>query len=130
MIARRKTGEWLSDTGLIDRLWATAGTDGPHPTPGPIPSPRGGNDTPRRSPPAGAADHWSRRYGTSAMTVCSRPTIAALSRFAVWLYSSRSHQCFATYSGRTTIVTGISRSGGHAAARTSRYATIGSTIAR
>ena len=29
--------------------------------------------------------YWPRRYGTSAMTVCSRPTSAALSRFAVWL---------------------------------------------
>jgi hypothetical protein len=38
----------------------------------------------RDGPPAEAAQ-CSRRYGTSAMTVCSRPTNAALSRFAVWL---------------------------------------------
>ena len=35
---------------------------------------------------------WPRRYGTSAMTVCSRPTSSALRRFAVWLYSTRSHR--------------------------------------
>ena len=51
-----------------------------------------------------AAGQWPRRYGTSAMTVCSRPTSAAFSRLAVWLYSNRSHQWRATYSGRTTIV--------------------------
>ena len=42
------------------------------------------------------------------MTVCSRPTSAALRRCAVWLYSTRSHQWRATYSGRTTIVIGAS----------------------
>ena len=57
------------------------------------------------------AGQWPRRYGTSAMTVCSRPTSAALSRLAVWLYSNRSHQWRATYSGRTTMVIGASLSG-------------------
>ena len=67
-----------------------------------------------------AAGQWPRRYGTSAMTVCSRPTSAAFSRLAVWLYSNRSHQWRATYSGRTTIVNGASLSGGQAWSRMSR----------
>src|SRR4051812_40418004 len=29
--------------------------------------------------------HWPRLYGTSAITVCSRPTSTDLSRLAVWL---------------------------------------------
>ena len=40
------------------------------------------------------------------MTVCSRPTSADLRRLADWLYSRRSHQWRATYSGSTTIVIG------------------------
>ena len=56
--------------------------------------------------PAAQWDQRSRRYGTSAITVCSRPTSAALSRRADWLYRRRSHQWRATYSGRTTIVIG------------------------
>jgi hypothetical protein len=40
------------------------------------------------------------------MTVCSRPTRAAFSRLAVWLYSNRSHHWRALDSESTTIVTG------------------------
>src|SRR5262249_6055765 len=50
----------------------------------------------------------SRRYGTLTTTVCGRPSSAARSRLADWLYRIRSHQLRATYSGITTNVTGAS----------------------
>jgi hypothetical protein len=64
------------------------------------------------------------------MTVCSRPTRADFKRFADWLYSSRSHQCRATYSGSTTIVIGAGFSGGQARSRTSSYEVKGPIRAR
>ena len=46
--------------------------------------------------------------------------LAIIIYLSVWLYSKRSHQWRATYSGRTTTVIGASLSGGHAWSSTSR----------